>query len=483
MKAFMDEDFLLQTPSARRLYHDHAARMPIIDYHCHLPPEDIAADRAYDNLGEAWLAGDHYKWRAMRSNGIPEDRITGGADWREKFDAWAATVPHTLRNPLYHWTHLELQRYFGISDLLNPDTAGSIYERASEMLRTPEFSARNLMRRMNVKAVCTTDDPVDSLQHHARLCREGFEIEVRPAFRPDRAMKLEDPAAWREYLETLGSAAKVEIRDFASLLEAVDERHAFFHSMGCRLSDHGVEYVPDAEACSAELEAIFAKALQGEVVSRAERDAFQAAFLYAVARMNHVRGWAQQFHVGVARSNNSRRLRELGPDTGFDSIGDFRQGPGLVRLLDRLDASHHLARTVLYNINPADHALMATVIGSFQDASRPGKMQWGSAWWFLDHKQGMEEHLNTLSADGLLSRFVGMLTDSRSFLSYPRHEYFRRILCNLVGNEVEHGEIPADFDLLGGMIEDVCFHNARDYFFGGERGKEVEGEDGGKIKI
>jgi len=462
MKPFMDQDFLLQTETARRLYHDHAAGMPIFDYHCHLPPRDIAEDRQYDNLGEIWLGGDHYKWRAMRANGVPEEDITGNASWRDKFQKWAETVPMTLRNPLYHWTHLELRRYFGIETLLGPETADGIYEACTAQLRTPDFSARNLMRRMNVKAVCTTDDPADSLEFHQRLAAEGFEIKVRPTFRPDRAMMFSP--SWKTYMETLSGVSGVKIKSFESLLTAMDKRHEFFHSVGCRLSDHGVAYVPDAEANPAELDAIFMKALAGCLPDAVETEKFQAVFLYEVGKMNHARGWAQQFHVGVFRNNNSRRFLQLGLDTGFDSIADYRQGPGLIRLLDRLDSIGQLAKTVLYNINPADNELMATLIGNWQEGPQPGKLQFGSGWWFLDQKDGMEKQMNALSALGLLSRFIGMLTDSRSFLSYPRHEYFRRILCNLLGRDVENGEIPADLDWLGGMVENICYHNAVRYF-------------------
>ncbi|MFA5689561.1 MAG: glucuronate isomerase [Kiritimatiellales bacterium] len=459
---FMNKDFLLQSKTARRLYHEHAAGMPIFDYHCHLSPQEIAEDKRYDNLGEVWLAGDHYKWRAMRTNGVSEEFCTGAKPWRTKFQQWAETVPQTIRNPLYHWTHLELQRYFGIHTVLNEKTADKIYEQATAMLRTPEFSARNLMRRMNVKVVCTTDDPVDSLKYHQQLAGEKFEIRVLPTFRPDKAMNLN--STWPAYIKTLAEISGIHIHDFESLIAAIETRHAFFHSAGCRLSDHGVAYIPDASATPAELNAIFKTAFAGGGISLPECEQFEAAFLYEVGKMNHARGWVQQFHVGAFRNNNSRLLAKLGPDTGFDSIGDFRQGPGLARLLDRLDNSDQLAKTILYNIHPGDNELMATLAGCFQDGSCPGKIQFGSGWWFLDQKDGMEKQMNALSALGLLSRFVGMLTDSRSFLSYPRHEYFRRILCNLIGREVENGEIPADMGLLGTMVENISFNNAKEYF-------------------
>ncbi len=464
MKQFMDDDFLLRTDTAKELYHGHAARMPIYDYHCHLPPQEIAEDRRYGNLGEVWLGGDHYKWRALRTNGVAEEFVTGSAPWREKFRKWAETVPQTLRNPLYHWTHLELRRYFGIDTLLGPGSADAIYDACSAMLQSEGFSARNLMRKMDVRVACTTDDPADDLRYHRQLAADGFEIKVLPTFRPDKAMAIADPKAFKRYIRRLAEASGIEIFDFATLLEAVDIRHAYFHEAGCRLSDHGIAYVPDADAGSAELDAIFAKVMRGGEPAGDEIEAFQAAFLYVVAKMNHSRGWAQQFHVGVFRNNNSRLFEALGSDTGFDSVGDYRQGPGLLRLLDRLDYTDQLAKTVLYNINPSDNELMATLAGCFQDGSCPGKMQFGSGWWFLDQKDGMEKQINALSNLGLLSRFVGMLTDSRSFLSYPRHEYFRRILCNLLGNDVENGELPDDRALLGTLVENICYNNAVEYF-------------------
>ena len=464
MKPFLNEDFLLQTETARTLYHRHARDMPIFDYHCHLPPAEIAADRQFSDITEAWLGGDHYKWRAMRTNGVGEAWCTGEQPSREKFRKWAETVPHTLRNPLYHWTHMELQRYFGIDQLLNPVTADAIYDRCTELLRTPEYSARNLMRKMNVKLVCTTDDPVDSLEHHRQIAADGFEIAVLPAFRPDKAMALADPVAYRAYIDRLSEVSGVEISNWATLLEAIGKRADFFHFMGCRLSDHGLTHVPDASATEAELNITFSNALSGKPVSENGQAAFQAMFLYELGKIYHARGWVQQFHVGAFRNNNQRLFKALGPDTGFDSIGDFRQGPGLVRLFDRLDSTNQLAKSILYNLNPVDNELLATLIGNYQDGSVPGKMQFGSGWWFLDQKDGMEKQMNALSLMGLLSRFVGMLTDSRSLLSYPRHEYFRRILCNLLGNDVENGELPADMELLGKMVENICYNNAVDYF-------------------
>lgn len=464
MKSYLDDNFLLENETAEKLYHDYAKDMPLYDYHCHLPPGEILEDKKYDNLGEVWLGGDHYKWRAMRTNGVEERFVTGGAPWKEKFDKWAETMPMALRNPLYDWTHLELRRYFGIDDLLSPATADAIYEKATAQLRTDDFSARNLMRKMKVNLVCTTDDPVDSLEEHRKLKEEGFEIKVLPAFRPDKAMAPADPVSYRAYIERLSQAVGRSITSFDQLIEAVDERHAYFHGAGCRLSDHGVTFVPDADATPAELNRIFKNAMDGRAPTPEETEAFQAVFLYQAALMNQKRGWTQQFHVGVFRNNNTRLFKSLGPDTGFDSVGDYRQGPGLIRLLDRLDATDKLAKTVLYNINPNDNALLATMLGCYQDGSVPGKVQWGSGWWFLDQKYGMETQLNTLSVLGLLSRFVGMLTDSRSFLSYPRHEYFRRILCNLLGKDAERGDIPADMDLLGEMVKNISYTNAENYF-------------------
>lgn len=464
MKPFLDQDFLLQSETAKTLYHEHAKDMPIFDYHCHLPPEEIAEDKQHDNIGEIWLGGDHYKWRAMRTNGVSEDYCTGDKPWREKFRKWAETVPHTLRNPLYHWTHMELQRYFGINTLLSGETADEIFDACTEQLRTPEFSTRNLLSRMKVKVVGTTDDPVDSLEHHRKIAADGFGVKVLPSFRPDKAMNLSDTGAWKAYVGKLEEASGMEIKDWASLIGAIENRADYFHELGCRVSDHGIAYVPDASASEAELDIILTNALAGESISFSDQEKFQAMFLYEVGKLYHARNWAQQFHVGVFRNNNQRLFKALGPDTGFDSIADYRQGPGLIRLLDKLDSSNQLAKSILYNINPADNELFATLVGNYQDGSFPGKMQFGSGWWFLDQKDGMERQMNALSLLGLLSRFVGMLTDSRSFLSFPRHEYFRRILCNLLGNDVENGELPNDMPLLGQMVENICYNNAVEYF-------------------
>ncbi len=463
MKRFMDENFLLHSPAAERLYHEYAKAQPIIDYHCHLNPREVAENKSFACLGEAWLGGDHYKWRAMRTNGVAEEYCTGTRPFKEKFLKWAETISVAVRNPLHHWAHLELQRFFGVKEVLGPQTAEKIYEECSAKLRTPEFSARSLMTRMKVKLVCTTDDPIDSLEYHKQVAAEGFAVKMLPTFRPDKAMAVDKPAMFPGYIAQLSAASGVCIKTFGDLLDAIDKRHAYFHAAGCRLSDHGIEYVPAASATPAELDAILTKGLAGQPVTLAEAEAFKAVFLYEVAKMNHARGWVQQFHVGVFRNNNTRLFKTLGPDIGCDSIADYRQGPGLIQLFDSLDSTSQLAKTVLYNINPVDNELFATMMGNYQDGSCPGKMQFGAAWWFLDQKDGMEKQLNALSALGLLSRFIGMLTDSRSFLSYPRHEYFRRILCNLIGAEMERGELPGDFDLLGGIVADISYNNAKNY--------------------
>ncbi|HOK51820.1 MAG TPA: glucuronate isomerase [Bacteroidales bacterium] len=464
MKKFLDENFLLHSSVAEYLYHEHAARMPIIDYHCHLNPQEIADDINFENLTQAWLSGDHYKWRAMRTNGVEEKYCTGDAPDREKFLKWAETVPYTIRNPLFHWTHLELKRYFGIDRLLNPTTAEEIYETASNLLRQKEYSVRNLLRKMRVEVVCTTDDPADTLEHHQKIKADGFEIRILPTWRPDAAMAVENPVTYNAYLDRLGMAAGVDIRTFNHLLEALHIRHNYFHENGCRLSDHGVETFYADEYTPAEIQAIFNKVRAGSVLSNAEISKFKSAMCYEFGLMDHARGWVQQWHVGPLRNNNTRMYRLLGPDKGFDSIGDARYGKALALFLDRLDQTNQLPKTILYNINPADNELIATMIGNFQDGWVPGKIQMGAAWWFLDQKEGIERQINALSNMGLLSRFVGMLTDSRSYLSYPRHEYFRRILCNVIGSEVEKGEIPFEKEWLGKMVENICYFNALHYF-------------------
>ena len=464
MKPFLNEDFLLQTATAGTLYHEYAKQMPIIDYHNHLLPDQIAGDKQFENLTQLWLYGDHYKWRAMRANGVPERYITGDAsDW-EKFEKWAETVPYTLRNPLYHWTHLELQRYFGITELLNKDSARRIYDECNAKLQTPEYSVRGLLRQMNVETLCTTDDPADSLEYHQALAASGFEVRVLPTFRADKAMAVDSAGSYNAYLDRLGPVATVDIRTFADLETALRRRHDFFASVGCRLSDHGLEQIYAADYTATEIAAIFTKIRGGNELTSTEVLQFKSAMLVLLAEMDWEKGWTQQYHIGALRNNNARMLRELGPDTGWDSIGDFPQGQALSAFLDRLDGHNKLAKTIIYNLNPADNDLIATMIGNFNDGSVAGKMQFGSGWWFLDQKDGMEKQLNSLSNMGLLPRFVGMLTDSRSFLSYPRHEYFRRVLCNLLGNDVENGELPADMDLLGRTVQNICYGNAKEYF-------------------
>ncbi|MBO4994324.1 MAG: glucuronate isomerase [Alistipes sp.] len=465
MKQFNDENFLLQSPTAERLYHNHAAKMPIIDYHCHLSPELVASDHRFRSLAEIWLDGDHYKWRAMRTNGVAERYCTGDAsDW-EKFEKWAETVPYTMRNPLYHWTHLELKTAFGEERLLSPATARAIYDRCSDMLQHPDYSARGLMRRYNVEVVCTTDDPVDSLEHHIKCREDGFECKVLPTWRPDKAMAVENPAAFRAYIDKLGEVAGVEIRSFQTLLDALYARHRFFESVGCRLSDHGIEEFYAEDYSSAEIEAIFQKVYSGRELTMEELRKYKSAMLVEFGIMDHSTGWTQQFHFGVIRNNNSRKMASIGVDTGFDSIGDFTLAKNMAKYLDRLDVQDKLTKTILYNLNPRDNEMVATMIGNFQDGQTAGKIQFGSGWWFLDQKDGMERQMNALSLLGLLSRFVGMLTDSRSFLSYPRHEYFRRTLCNLIGNDVEQGLLPAsEIEWLGQMVENISYNNARDFF-------------------
>ena len=466
MKEFINENFLLQTETAQILYHEHAKLQPIIDYHCHLNPEFIANDRKFDNIGQIWLEGDHYKWRAMRTNGVDERFCTGkDTTDREKFDKWAETVPYTMRNPLYHWTHLELKSAFGVTKLLNPQSASEIYEECTAKLRTPEFSARGLMKLYNVETVCTTDDPVDSLEHHISLKNEGFEVKVLPTWRPDKAMAVENPKEYRAYVEKLSEVSGVKISNFADLITALRKRHDFFASVGCKLSDHGIEEFYAEPYTQNEIENIFNKVYGGTNLQHDEIIKFKSAMLYEGALMDWEKGWTQQFHYGAIRNNNSRLFGKLGADTGFDSIGDFTVAKSMSRFLDQLDKNNQLAKTILYNLNPRDNDLITTMIGNFQDGSVAGKIQFGSGWWFLDQKTGMEAQLNSLSNLGLLSRFVGMLTDSRSFLSYPRHEYFRRILCNLIGNDVESGLLPAsEIDFLGKMVEDISYFNAKRYF-------------------
>lgn len=463
---FVTENFLLETESGIRLYHEFACDLPIIDYHTHLPPQQIAEDHRFENMTQLWLAGDHYKWRAMRANGIAERYCTGDAsDW-EKFEKWAETVPKLLRNPLYHWTHMELKRPFGIADrLFGPETARWVWDYCNALLGQPEFSCRGLLRQMKVVLLCTTDDPVDSLEFHARLAAEdGFDIQVLPTFRADRALAIEVPASWNDYLDRLGGVAGACIRSFEDLVEALRRRHDYFHARGCRISDHGLDRMYAEPYLPSELDSIFRRARNGNLVSAEEAAKFKSALLYELAVMDWQRGWVQQFHVGALRNVNSRAFERLGPDTGFDSIADGELARPLARFFDRLEREGKLTKTIVYNLNPAANEVIATMLGNFQDGSVPGKMQYGAAWWFLDQKAGIERQLETLSNLGLLSRFVGMLTDSRSFLSYVRHDYFRRILCNLLGKEMDSGLLPKDFELVGGMVRDICYNNAAEYF-------------------
>jgi glucuronate isomerase len=465
MNSFINKDFLLQTDAAKELYHNHAKHQPIIDYHCHLNPALIANDYKFDNLGQIWLEGDHYKWRAMRTNGIDEHYVTGKAsDW-EKFEKWAETVPYTMRNPLYHWTHLELKTAFGVEELLNPATAKKIFDTCTEQLRTPEFSARGLMKKYKVEMVGTTDDPIDTLEHHISLKNDGFDIKVLPTWRPDKAMAVENPADYRAYVEKLSAVSGVSISNYNDLLTALRNRHDFFASVGCKLSDHGIEEFYAETYTQTEIAAIFDKVYGGKELTKEETLKFKSAMLYEGAIMDWEKGWTQQFHFGVIRNNNTRLFKQLGPDTGFDSIGDFTVAKAMSRFLNSLDTENKLTKTIIYNLNPRDNELIATMIGNFQDGTVAGKIQFGSGWWFLDQKMGMEAQMNSLSNLGLLSRFVGMLTDSRSFLSYPRHEYFRRILCNLLGDDIENGLLPAsEMKFIGKMVEDISYNNAKGFF-------------------
>jgi len=464
MKPFLDEYFLLHNKTAQTLYHEYAKQMPIIDYHCHLPPQQIAADTKFDNLTQVWLYGDHYKWRAMRTNGVDESYCSGTKTDEEKFKQWAVTVPYTLRNPLYHWTHLELQRYFGIHTLLNADTAASIYASCNEQLQTPACTVRNLLRRMNVRLVCTTDDPVDGLEYHRQLKQEGFEIPVLPAFRPDQAMNTANASTFNSYVNRLEATSGIAVSSLDDYLTALQNRHDFFASAGCSVSDHGLEEIYADDYTDSEVRNIFDKIRSGKELNELETRKLKSALLVYFAEWDAAKGWVQQYHLGALRNNNTRQLQQLGADTGWDSIGDVQQGRALSKFLGRLDAEGKLAKTILYNLNPADNELFATMAGNFNDGSVAGKIQFGSAWWFLDQKDGMVKQLNALSNMGLLSRFVGMLTDSRSFLSFPRHEYFRRILCNLFGEEIEKGELPNELAWTGKIIQDICYYNAAAYF-------------------
>jgi glucuronate isomerase len=464
VKDFLDENFLLQTKTAQTLYHEFAKQMPVIDYHNHLMPDQIAEDKNFENITQVWLYGDHYKWRAMRANGVDEYYITGAAsDW-EKFEKWAETVPYTLRNPLYHWTHLELQRYFDIHEVLSSANAKKIYDECNAKLQTKEYSVQGLLRKMNVKTLCTTDDPLDSLAYHQQIKNNNVDIKVLPAFRPDKAMNADDVAGLNVYIDKLAKLTGTAIADYDTYLSALKSRHDYFAANGASVSDHGLEQIYAEDYTEAEVRDIFLKIRNNEAISLEENLKFKSAMLFNFSLWDHEKGWVQQFHLGALRNNNDRLLSSLGPDTGFDSIGDFPQGKSLSKFLNKLDLNNKLAKTILYNLNPADNELMATMIGNYQDGTVAGKVQWGSGWWFLDQKQGMINQINALSNLGLLSQFVGMLTDSRSFLSYPRHEYFRRILCDLFGTDVENGELPYDKAWLGKVIQDICYNNAKTYF-------------------
>ncbi len=463
MKPFIHDNFLLYNKTAERLYHKYAYNQPIIDFHCHLSPAMIAEDRQFDNLSQAWLEGDHYKWRAMRTNGIEEKYCTGNASDAEKFIKWAETVPTTVGNPLFHWTHLELARYFGITKLLSASTAKRIYKFASEMLQTRDFSAKALIRKMKAETICTTDDPTDNLEHHRKL-KGSFEVSVLPTFRPDNIIKTEDPEKYRTYISKLENASETEIRNFGSLIDALDKRHQFFHEMGARLSDHGLDRFYFDNYTLPDINRIFKKLLKREYLSAEETEKYRSAVLLEVCRMNHKRGWTQQFHVGAIRNNNERMFSKMGPDTGWDSIGISQDVTKISKFLSTLDSTDQLAKTILYNLNPADNEVMITMAGNFNDGSTVAKVQYGAAWWFLDQKNGIQKQITDLASLGSLRWFVGMVTDSRSFLSYPRHEYFRRIVCNWVGEEVEKGLIPDEEELLGQLIEGISYKNARDYF-------------------
>jgi len=464
VKKFMDENFLLNNETAVKLYHDYAKDMPIYDYHCHISPKEIAENKKYKNITEVWLGGDHYKWRAIRSNGIDEKYITGDADDKEKFFKWCETIPHCIGNPLYHWTHLELKRYFGIDCILSPETAEYVWNKCNELLQRDDFTVREIIKKSNVKLICTTDDPVDSLEYHKAIAEDKtFDVKVLPTFRPDKGMNIEKDG-FAEWIGKLSKVSGIDIKSFEDLKEALKLRIEFFHNMGCRISDHALDPVVYCEATEDEVDAIFKKALKGESLSKQEIEAYKTAYMIFVGREYARRGWAMQLHIGTIRNNNKKMMKLLGPDTGFDAMGDYNIAQPLAELLNSLEETGELPKTILYGINPAYNEVLGTIMGCFQGGSVPGKIQLGSGWWFNDQKDGMIKQMVALANLGLLSRFVGMLTDSRSFLSYTRHEYFRRILCNLIGEWAENGEVPADMDYLGGIVKDICYNNAVRYF-------------------
>jgi len=461
--SFIHDDFLLMGRSARRLYHTFAKDEPILDYHCHLPPKDLAENRRFANLFEIWLEGDHYKWRAMRANGVSPQYCTGEAAPYEKFLAWARTVPHTLRNPLYHWTHLELKRYFGIDELLNESNAKSVWSRANEQLAGEDLRTQGILSKFRVKAVCTTDDPTDDLAHHKAIAASGISTRVYPAYRPDKALNVHLPMAFNVWVDRLAAVSNTHIGSLNDFLDALRKRHDDFHAIGARLSDHGLNHCFGELCTESEAAAIFSRARSGHAASAEEHAAFASFLMLYFGRLDAEKGWTKQLHLGALRNANTRMIRRVGPDTGFDSIGDWPQAQALCAFLDRLEQENALPKTILYNNNPIDNYVFATMIGNFQDGRTPGKIQFGSGWWFLDQKEAMEWQINALSNTGLLSRFIGMLTDSRSFMSYPRHEYFRRTLCNLVGEDIDQGLIPDQDERVGPMIRNICFGNARDY--------------------
>jgi glucuronate isomerase len=462
-ESFIKDNFLLQNKFAEELYHTYAAQQPIIDYHNHLPPEQIAQDRTFENITQVWLNGDHYKWRAMRTLGIDEKFITGEATDKEKFLAWAKAVPSTLRNPLFHWTHLELKRYFDIDELLNEKSAEGIYEQVNHQLQQSENSCRGLLRQMNVEMLCTTEDPTDSLEHHQSLAKTDFCVTTTTAFRPDKSIGIE-AETYMDYISELGEVAGVSIESYTDLKEVLKKRIEHFHKNGCRLCDHGLSRMPFEEYKASEIEHIFRKKQKGEVLSESDIEKFKTDLLLYLCETYHEFGWVQQFHLGPLRNNNTRMLKKLGPDTGWDSIGDERQAETLSKFLNALDAKNKLSKTILYNLNPSFNEVFATMIGNFNDGSIKGKVQWGSGWWFMDQKDGMEKQMNALSNMGVISTFIGMLTDSRSFLSFPRHEYFRRVLCNLFGQDIANGELPNDMELVGKIVANISYFNAKEYF-------------------